>query len=85
MTCQAQQAALARQLQTVRRSLLRVLAAVRQQRTFLRRIDHRVGALEERLEVAYVHTAEQADVVASLEQAVASLRVALSRPLLELD
>ena len=71
---QAQQSSLARQIQTIRRSILRVLAIVRQQRIFLHRISHRVGVLEERLEVAYAHTADQADIIADLQNAVRSLR-----------
>ena len=82
---QAQQSSLARQIQTIRRSILRILAIVRQQRIFLRRISHRVGVLEECLAVAYAHTADQADIVADLENAVSSLRAFRARALQELD
>ena len=82
---QAQQSSLARQIQTIRRSTLRVLAIVRQQRIFLHRISHRVGVLEERLEVAYAHTADQADIIADLQNAVRSLRAFRARALQELD
>ena len=69
---QSQQSALACQIVTIRLSLLRVLSIVRQQRVFLRRIDRRVGQLEERLQVAFVRSADQADIVADLERAVVS-------------
>ena len=55
---------LGRQIATV----LRFVAIVRQQRALLHRIDHRVGQLEERLNVAFVHTADQADTLVELEQ-----------------
>ena len=82
---QNQQSALARQILTIRRSLLRLLNIVRQQRAFLRRIHRRVGQLEERLQVAFVHSADQADIVADLERAVSSLRAFRARALQELD
>ena len=82
---QQQQSTLARQIATIRRSILRLVAIVRQQRAFLRRIDHRVGQLEERLSVAFVHTADQADTLVELETTITALRAVLSRPLLELD
>ena len=82
---QAQQSVLARQIHTIRRSLLRVLAVVRQQRLYIHRLSRRVGVLEERLEVAHAQTADQADVLQDLARAVASLRTVLAQPLLELD
>ena len=82
---QAQQSVLARQIHTIRRSLLRVLVVVRQQRLYIHRLSHRVGVLEERLEVAHAQTADQADVFQDLDRAVASLRTVLAQPLLELD
>ena len=82
---QAQQSSLARQIQTIRRSVLRVLAIVRQQRVLLHRLSHRVGVLEERLEVAYAQTADQADIIADLENAINSLRTFRARALQELD
>ena len=82
---QAQQSVLARQIHTIRRSLLRVLAVVRQQRLYIHRLSHRVGVLEERLEVAHAQTADQANVLQDLARAVASLRTVLAQPLLELD
>ena len=82
---QQQQSRLAQQVATIRRSILRLLAIVRQQRTFLRRIDYRVGQLEERIQVAFVHSADQEDTLADLERAIGSLRAVLARPLLELD
>ena len=81
---QQQQSRLAQQVAIIRRSILRLLAIVRQQRTFLRRIDYRVGQLEERVQVAFVHSADQADTLADLERAIGSLRAVLARPLLEL-
>ena len=80
---QQQQSTSARQIATIRRSILRLVAIVRQQRAFLRRIDHRVGQLEERLNVAFVHTADQADTLVELETTITALRAVLSRPLLE--
>ena len=81
---QQQQSTLARQIATIRRSILRLVAIVRQQRALLRRIDHRVGQLEERLNVAFVHTADQADTLVELETTIRALRAVLARPLLEL-
>ena len=56
-----------RQVQTLRRSVLRLLALFREQRTFLNRIDYRVGQLEERFEVAIEHSADHADRLDKLE------------------
>ena len=69
---------------TIRRSILRLVATVRQQRAFLR-IDHRVGQLEERLNIAFVHTADQADILVEFKTTITTLRAVLARPLLELD
>ena len=43
---------------------------VRQQRALLHRIDHRVGQLEERLNIAFVHTADQADALVELKTTI---------------
>ena len=56
-----------RKVQTLRRSVLRLLALYREQRTFLNRIDSRVGQLEERFEVAIDHSADHADRLDKLE------------------
>ena len=58
---------LARQVQTLRRSVLRLLALFREQRTFLNRIEYRIGQLEERFAVAVAHSADHADRLDKIE------------------